>query len=118
MSASVINLQSKKKNIPATTAARVQRYALFLSGFQHDIEYKSTKQHGNADGLSRLPLQSQIHDRDDDDDVFYTSQIEQLPVTNAEIKRETQRENILFQFNAEPMTGQRKAMPSYHGSFQ
>ena len=33
--------------------------------------------------------------RDDDDDVFYTSQIEQLPVTNAEIKRETQREKVL-----------------------
>ena len=66
-----------------------------MSGFQYDIEYKSTKQHGNADGLSRLPLQSQIHDRDDDDDVFYTSQIEQHPVTNAEIKRETQRENVL-----------------------
>ena len=91
----LLSIFNPKKSIPATTAARVQRYALFLSGFQHDIEFKSTKQHGNADGLSRLPLQSRVYDRDDDDDVFYTSQIEQLPVTNVEIKKETQREKIL-----------------------
>ena len=39
------------------TAARLQRYALFLVGFDYDIEYKSTTKHCNAYGLSRLPLQ-------------------------------------------------------------
>ena len=39
------------------TAARLQRYALFLAGFDYDIEYKSTTKHCNADGLSRRPLQ-------------------------------------------------------------
>jgi len=38
------------------TVARLQRYALFLAGFEYTIEYKNTTQHGNADGLSRLPL--------------------------------------------------------------
>jgi hypothetical protein len=45
-----------KKGIQAMTVARWQRYALFLAGFEYSIEYKSTSQHGNADGLSRLPL--------------------------------------------------------------
>ena len=40
------------------TAARLQRYALFLAGFDYKIEYKSTTEHCKADGLSRLPLQS------------------------------------------------------------
>ena len=44
------------KSIPATTAACVQRYALYLSGFDYDIEYKNTKKHTNVDGLSRLPI--------------------------------------------------------------
>ena len=38
------------------TVARLQRYTLFLAGFEYSIEYKNTTQHGNADGLSRLPL--------------------------------------------------------------
>lgn len=45
-----------EKGIPAMTAARLQRYALFLSGFNYTIVYKNTKLRGNADGLSRLPL--------------------------------------------------------------
>ncbi|PFX15697.1 Retrovirus-related Pol polyprotein from transposon 17.6 [Stylophora pistillata] len=46
-----------EKGVPAMNAARLQRYALFLSGFDYKIECKSTTEHCNADGLSRLPLQ-------------------------------------------------------------
>ena len=45
-----------KKGIPAMTVARLQRNALFLAGFIYSIEYMNTTQHGNADGLSRLPV--------------------------------------------------------------
>ncbi|XP_060077413.1 uncharacterized protein K02A2.6-like [Ylistrum balloti] len=38
-----------EKGIPVTTAARHQRYALYLAGFQYDIKYKSTAKHANAD---------------------------------------------------------------------
>ena len=38
------------------TVAWLQRYALYLAGFEYSIEYKSTSQHRNADGLSWLPL--------------------------------------------------------------
>ena len=40
--------------------ARLQRYALFLAGFKYSIEYTNTTQHGNADGLSRLPLKKNV----------------------------------------------------------
>ena len=39
-----------KNAIPILTAARLQRWALFLTGFNYDIQYKSTAKHGNADG--------------------------------------------------------------------
>ena len=45
-----------KKGIPSLAAARLQRWALLLSAYVYDIKYKSTHCHGNADGLSRLPL--------------------------------------------------------------
>jgi hypothetical protein len=39
----------------AMAAARLQRWALFLGAHTYTIEFKGTKQHGSADGLSRLP---------------------------------------------------------------
>ena len=45
-----------QNGIPPLAAARLQRWALLLSGYSYDIEFKPTRQHGNADGLSRLPL--------------------------------------------------------------
>lgn len=52
----LLSIFSPRKGIPAATAARLQRYALFLCGHRYGIEYKQMSQHTNADGLSRLPL--------------------------------------------------------------
>ena len=83
-----------EKGVPAMTAARLQRYALFLAGFEYNIEYKSTKNHCNADGLSRLPLQQEEKGEEDLDssDVFYSTQFDPLPVTCELIAKETQRD--------------------------
>ena len=45
-----------KKNIPALAAARMQRWALLLLAYNYKLEYHPTQAHGNADGLSRLPV--------------------------------------------------------------
>ena len=47
---------SPDKNIPVFTAQRLQRWALMLMAYQYEIRFKPTAQHGNADGLSRLPM--------------------------------------------------------------
>ena len=85
---SAVNISfSPSKSIPVTSAARLQRYALFLSGFNYDIEYKSTKRHCNADAMSRLPLSSSNDDDDNEqnaEDIFHISQIEYLPLTHVD----------------------------------
>ena len=94
----LLSILHPHKSIPVITAARLQRYALFLAGHNYNIEYKRTTDHCNADALSRLPLevvQPSAEDDADAVDVFYTSQIGVLPVTSADIKRETQRDVIL-----------------------
>jgi hypothetical protein len=95
-----------EKSIPVTTAARLQRYAIFLSGFTYAIEYKSTKRHNNADALSRLPVQNDTDTKTADaDDVFHMSQIDDLPVTSAEIQWETRKDKVLASVLNQTMNG-------------
>ena len=90
----LVSIFSPKKGISMMTATRLQRYALYLTGYDYDIEYRNTKRHTNADSLSRLPYET-VEDKLDPVDLFYTDQIEQAPINSATVKRETQRENIL-----------------------
>ena len=86
-----------KKGVPAMTAARLQRYALFLAGFDCDIEYKSMTKHCNADGLSHFPLQQTEREETEMglSEVFHVTQFELLPVASEAVARETRRDPIL-----------------------
>ena len=41
-----------KNGIPTLAAARMQRWALILSGYQYQIQYRPSPEHGNCDSLS------------------------------------------------------------------
>ena len=92
------------KSIPVVTAARLQRYALFLAGYDYQIEYKNTKVHSNADGLSRLPLKTEERAEEvvDPVNVFNMMQFEPLPITVDNVRRETQRDPVLSQVHEMP----------------
>ena len=69
-----------KQGIPALAAARLQRWALILAAYSYDIKFKSTENHANADGLSRLPLPRQTIGSEEAS-VINIKQMEALPVT-------------------------------------
>ena len=49
----LVTIFPPKKQLPFQTAQRLQRYAIKLIAYQFDIRYKVTKEHGNANDLSR-----------------------------------------------------------------
>ena len=112
---------SPVKNLPSMTAARLQRYALLLAGYQYDIVYRKTSDHGNADGLSRLPVNSPATEADMDGDavdMFHVSQFDPLPVTAEQVRRETRRDPTLAAVYQAVQTGDFSActdhQPYYH----
>lgn len=90
-------IMDPERAVPATAAARMQRWCLFLSGFCYKILYRNTKQHGNCDGLSRLPSTNQPPEEQDGEELFINTIIETLPVTYAEIRNATRKDPTLSQ---------------------
>lgn len=73
--------------------AHLHRWSLFLGAHDYTIEFKGTKLHANADGLSRLPHESgDTSVFSDPAELFHITQMETLPVTCLEVKRETGRD--------------------------
>ena len=85
-----------KKHIPPLAAARMQRWALLLSAYVYDIEFRPTESHANADGLSRLPLStgpSVVNDTDPS--AFNVMQLKALPVQTSELRAATRSDPVL-----------------------
>ena len=59
----LMSILGPKKGLPTLAAARIQRWAILLLGYQYDLEFRTSEQHNNADGLSRLPEMSSIANR-------------------------------------------------------
>ena len=75
-----------KTGIPPMAAARMQRWALYLSAFFYSIEYRRTDCHGNADGLSRLPLEGKQTSIRDISSCYNLVQMAALPLTHVQLK--------------------------------
>ena len=45
-----------KQGLPTIVAARLQRWAIILAAYHYELEYRPTSKMGNADALSRLPV--------------------------------------------------------------
>ena len=77
-------------------AAHLQRWALLLSAYNYVICYKSTREHSNADGLSRLPLPADRSSLPKGGvTVFNVGQVQALPVTFQYIKSAIRQDHVM-----------------------
>ena len=85
-----------KKGIPPVAAARLQRWAIILAAYKYEIEFRPTTAHANADGLSRLPLKVNASVPASTDTVWCNMmELDSLPVTVAEIRKETRTDVLI-----------------------
>ena len=100
-----------KKGVPAVAAARLQRWSLLLAAYDYDIEFRSTKAHGSADALSRLPLPVSTALVPSETQLCNIRKIETLPVTSKQIRTATQRDPTLSKVKRYVLRGWPKAVP-------
>ena len=86
----------KKKGLPQMAANRLQRWAYFLSAFDFTIQYVKSSKHGNADCLSRLPLEcSDANDNVNDFDYLKFIQTTCFPISSKNVSSETVKDEVL-----------------------
>ena len=84
------------KGLPNMSAMRLQNYAVFLSGLNYSIKYRTTSENGNCDCLSRLPLPTKTTSvKTDAADEFEINQLESIPVNANDVKKHTQKDPVL-----------------------
>ena len=88
-------LLGHKRGIPTLAAARLQRWAVILSAYSYTIKFRGTKEHANADGLSRLPLGTRHAPSLTCNYTFASGQLQALPVTAEQIATATRQDPIL-----------------------
>ena len=87
-----------KNGIPSLAAARLQRWAILLSAYQYEIQFKPTAMHADADGLSRLSLPEHTDNTSmsrKTTSMFNIAQIEAVPITSSEIRSATKKHKVL-----------------------
>ena len=92
----LMHIFSPSKTIPNMASARLQRWALTLSGYQYSIKYREGSRMCNADALSRLPLP----DCPDNvptppETIALLEQLTHVPLTSTQIRSMTDRDPVL-----------------------
>lgn len=90
----LLALFGEHKGIPQMAAGRLQRWALFLSGFNYTFKHIKGSNNGAADGLSRMPLKT-TESLVDDLDYFNFLVEDKIPINSTDIKKEIRSDTTL-----------------------
>ncbi|XP_022779630.1 uncharacterized protein K02A2.6-like [Stylophora pistillata] len=103
-----------KSKVPPLAAARLQRWAVLLPGYDFDITFKTSADNANTDFFSRFPLQSLPDDEPLDPDMHYVfaTVTDELPVTAAEIAEGTKTDSLLVKVYEYTSSGWPSTCPS------
>ena len=85
-----------KNGVPALAAGRLQYWALFLSSYDYEIKFRTTKAHPNVDSLSQLPLPAKENGEClSEVSLFNVAQINTVSVSVTELGKATCSDPVL-----------------------
>lgn len=87
----LVQIFAPNKSLPVYNAMRMQHYAIFLQEFNYTIKYRNSKQHSNADCLSRLPIPGK-NTNIDAAEAFQIQELQDFPVNAKQIELEARSE--------------------------
>lgn len=90
----LLGIFGENKGLPLMASARMQRWALILSGFDYSVEYVKGSIN-EADGLSRMPQSSSVNDHEESNYINFVESENHLHLSFKDIARETRRDPIL-----------------------
>ncbi|XP_049267571.1 uncharacterized protein LOC119377625, partial [Rhipicephalus sanguineus] len=93
----LLGLLRPDRQTPTMAAARIQRWALFLGGYQYKLQYVPGKQLLTADALSRLPAEASGPPSDGDPPEYVLSldALDEGIVTTHELQEQTAKDPVL-----------------------
>ena len=102
----LVSIFSKKRNISETASGRIQRWSLMLQCYDFELIHKSGKKLCTADLLSRLPLKTNVENIPVPAEWIHLVEVlNNIPVTAAEIAKQTSRDSVLSQVFSYCMNG-------------
>ncbi|XP_064471999.1 uncharacterized protein K02A2.6-like [Ornithodoros turicata] len=112
---------SQQRHTSPVAVARVQRWINVLAAYSFTVKYRKGDDLGNADGLSRVPLQRTVAVHKEATN--YVSPLKDFPLTAKEVERETTKDNMLrkvreFTQQGWPKKWNRKRLPEEFQPFE
>ena len=98
-----------KAGLPTLVAARLQRWAVILSAYNYSMVYRQSAQMGNADALSRLPVDKASEELESSVLLLET---QDLPIKADTIAQSTKKDSVLSQVLQSLITGRQSVMMS------
>ena len=93
-----LDILKKIKKIPDIISARIQRWAVILSVYAYQLEYREGSKNENADGLRMLSRPTKREDAPiAEENIMLLVYLDQTPVTYQEITRGTKLDKFLKQ---------------------
>ena len=85
----ILGLFAENRELPTRAASRVLRWALLLAAYDYELKYRPGSSNGNADGLSRLPVDARSGDISQTVVSVNLMELVSSPVTEKEVRAAT-----------------------------
>ena len=94
----LLTLFNEDKSVPQQASNRIQRWAWKLAAYEYTIAFRTSKQHANADAMSRLPLrETRKLSPDLPEVILMMENMDDSPISSHDIAVRTKRDPLMSQ---------------------